>query len=402
VVIAEIGGTVGDIEGTHFFEAIRQVVSDKGRENVLYIHVTLVPFVCGSDELKTKPTQQSVKTLLSLGIQPNILVCRSEREIPPEMKEKIASFCNVRKEDVIQNLTASSLYAVPLRLEEEGLTNAVCHHLSMENTKPNLAEWTDMVKKHENAIQTLTVGLIGKYCALPDAYLSVAEALRHAGFANDANLEIKYINSDDITRKNVQKTLEGCHALIVPGGFGERGIEGMIETARYARENKIPYFGLCLGMHIAAIEFARSVLGIKEASSGEFAGEGEENNVIDIMPGQKDADDKGGKMRLGLCPCKLEEGTIAREVYGDNLIYERHRHRYEFNNRFRNNFQEKGFILAGLSPDGKLVEIIELPKDIHPWYVGVQFHAEFKSRPNRPHPLFTNMLKTALELKKGK
>lgn len=395
VVIAEIGGTVGDIEATHFFEAIRQVVSDKGRENVLYIHVTLVPFVCGSDELKTKPTQQSVKTLLSLGIQPNILICRSEREIPLDMKAKIASFCNVRKEDVIQNLTASSLYAVPLMLEEQGITDAVCHHLNMDNPEPDLTEWRDMVKRHENAKKTVTVGLVGKYCALPDAYLSVMEALRHAGFANNANLDIKLINSEDITRKNVAEILKGCGAVIVPGGFGERGLDGMLETARYARMNKIPYFGISLGMHIAAIEFARNVLGIKEANSVEFGGGAATENIIDVTP--EHHAEKEAKMRLGLFPCKLEEGSIAQSVYGDVLIYERHRHRYEFNNVYRNRFAENGFIITGVSPDDKLAEIIELKKDIHPWYVGAQFHPEFISRPNRPHPLMTDFIKNAVK-----
>jgi CTP synthase len=393
VVIAEIGGTVGDIEATHFFEAIRQVVSDKGRENVLYIHVTLVPFVPGSDELKTKPTQQSVKTLLSLGIQPNILVCRSECEIPVDVKEKIASFCNVRKEDVIENLTASSLYAVPLMLENQGLTNAVCFHLGMENTEANLTEWTAMVKRHENAKKTLTVGLVGKYCELPDAYLSLAEALRHGGIVNDAHLEIKFINSEQITRKNAAKILGGCEAFVVPGGFGERGVEGMIEAARYARMQKIPYLGLSLGMTAAVIEFARNVLGIENASSIEFNAADDNENIIDLMPGQIDTE---AKMRLGLHPCKLEDNTHARELYGENLIYERHRHRYEFNNTFRSRFQEKGCILSGLSPDGKLVEIIELDKKLHPWFISAQFHPEFKSRPNKPHPLFTGLIKTAL------
>ncbi|MCL2109303.1 MAG: CTP synthase [Oscillospiraceae bacterium] len=391
VVIAEIGGTVGDIEATHFFEAIRQVVSDKGRENVLYIHVTLVPFVCGSDELKTKPTQQSVKTLLSLGIQPNILICRSERPIPPEMKEKIASFCNVRKEDVIQNLTASSLYAVPLMLEDEGITNAVCHHLNMDNPEPDLDEWRNMVKRHENTTKTVTVGLVGKYCALPDAYLSVMEALRHAGFANDATLDIKLINAEEITRETVGEILKECQAIIVPGGFGERGIDGMLETARYARENKIPFLGLSLGMNIAAIEFARNVLGIQNANSVEYGDENSEK-IIDINPDQKDTE-KETPMRLGLCPCKLEEGTISHAAYGDPLIYERHRHRYEFNNLYRSRFAEKGCIIAGVSPDDKLVEIIELSRDLHPWYVGAQFHPEFISRPNRPHLLLVDFIK---------
>ncbi|MCL2077464.1 MAG: CTP synthase [Oscillospiraceae bacterium] len=396
VVIAEIGGTVGDIEGTPFLEAIRQIASEKGRENVLYIHVTLVPFVCGSDELKTKPTQHSVKTLLSMGIQPNILICRSEMEIPPDMQEKIASFCNVRKEDVIQNLTASSLYGVPLILEEAGLTNAVCHHLNMDNPKPDLTEWVDMVKRQENTAKTLTVGLVGKYCALPDSYLSVIEALRHAGFANDASLDIKLINSEEITRENAPVTLKDCQAIVVPGGFGERGVVGMIETARYARIKKVPFMGMCLGMHTSVIEFARNVLGMEDADSEEFGTEGGENVIIE--PDCKE--DKSTLMRLGLYPCKLEEGTISHGAYGDSLVYERHRHRYEFNNVYRSRFQESGMVLSGVSPDGKLAEIVELSRELHPWYVGIQFHAEFKSRPNRPHPLFTDMLKTALDISK--
>lgn len=396
IVITEIGGTVGDIESTPFLEAIRQVVMDKGRENVLYIHLTLVPFVAGSDELKTKPTQHSVKTLLSLGIQPNIIVCRSEMEIPDDVKAKIASFCNVRREDVIQNLTASSLYAVPLMLEDGGLTDAVFAHLGIENHKPELEEWREMVRKQENPVKTLTVGLVGKYVALPDAYLSVMESLRHAGFNHEASVDIKLINSEDLSIKTSAKLLSGCEAIIVPGGFGERGTEGMIEAIRYARENKIPFFGLCLGMHMAAVEFARNTLGIKDANSAEF--NSGPNCVIDIMPDQKDVD-MGGTMRLGLYPCKLEDGTVSRKVYREELIYERHRHRYEFNNAFRKQFTDNGMTLAGLSPDGKLVEIIELQKSKHPWFVAVQFHPEFKSRPNRPHPLFSDFVNIALELK---
>lgn len=400
VVITEIGGTVGDIESTPFLEAIRQVVTDKGRDNVMYIHVTLLPFITGSDELKTKPTQHSVKTLLSYGIQPTILVCRSEMEIPDDMKAKIANFCNVRKEDVIPNLTASSLYAVPLMLEDAGLADAVCYHLHMDNPEPDLKEWTEMVHQQENATKELTVGLVGKYVALPDAYISVMESLRHASFANGANVHIKLIQSEDITPETAEEYLKDCDGILVPGGFGNRGIEGKICAVQYAREHKVPYFGLCLGMHMATIEFARHVVGFDGANSAEFAEDGM-YNVIDIMPDQKGVD-MGGTMRLGLYPCKLQEGTISREVYGEELIYERHRHRYEFNNTYRQDFLNKGFILAGQSPDGKLVEIVELPKTMHPWFVAVQFHPEFKSRPNRPHPLFNSFVQASLKQKYDK
>lgn len=398
VVITEIGGTVGDIESTPFLEAIRQVINDKGRDNVIYIHVTLVPFIYGSDELKTKPTQHSVKSLLSLGIQPTILVCRSEMEIPLEMRAKIASFCNVRQQDVIQNLTASSLYAVPLMLEQEGLANVVCEHLKMENRVPDLTQWREMVYKQEHTTKTVTIGLVGKYVSLPDAYLSVMESLRHGGFVWEAKTEIRLINSEEVTPETVDSLLGECDGILVPGGFGDRGVEGKITAVRYAREKKIPYFGLCLGMHMATIEFARNVVGLEGANSAEFCTN--VPTVIDLMPDQKDVD-KGGTMRLGLYPCKLEEGSISRRVYGDALIYERHRHRYEFNNAYRRDFTDKGFILAGQSPDGKLVEIVELPQDVHPWFVAVQFHPEFKSRPNRPHPLFTDFIRAAIEKKEN-
>ena len=394
VVITEIGGTVGDIESTPFLEAIRQVSYEKGRENVIYIHVTLVPFISGSDELKTKPTQHSVKTLLSLGIQPTILVCRSEMPIPQDVRGKIASFCNVRAEDVIQNLTASSLYAVPLMLENEGLAKVVCQHLGMENPEPELEEWKAMVHKQENATGKVTIGLVGKYVALPDAYLSVMESLRHASFAQDAAVDIRLINAEEVTAETAESLLKDCDGILVPGGFGDRGIEGKIQAVHYARVNKIPYLGICLGMHMATIEFARYVIGLKDANSAEFY-DGE-NAVIDIMPDQRGVD-MGGTMRLGLYPCKLEEDSISRSAYGDNLIYERHRHRYEFNNKFRQQFTDKGFILAGQSPDGKLVEIVELPKEVHPWFVAVQFHPEFKSRPNRPHPLFSGFIEASIK-----
>lgn len=399
VVITEIGGTVGDIESTPFLETIRQVSYEKGRENVLYIHVTLLPYISGSNELKTKPTQHSVKELLSLGIQPNILVLRSEREVPMEMREKIALFCNVRKDDVIQNLTASSLYAVPLMLEKEGLAHSACRHLGLEDKTPDLSEWEEMVHRQENASKELTIGLVGKYVALPDAYISVMESIRHSGAVCGCNVDIKLINSEEITKANAAEMLDGLDGICVPGGFGDRGIEGKIEAVCYARENKIPYLGLCLGMQMAVVEFARNAAGLENANSAEF---GEfEHPVIDIMPDQKGVD-MGGTMRLGLYPCKLAENSISRKVYGEELIYERHRHRYEFNNVYREKLSAKGLVFAGLSPDGKLVEIIELPQSVHPFFVGVQFHPEFKSRPNRPHPLFTEFIATASKLRDNK
>jgi len=395
VVITEVGGTVGDIESTPFLEAIRQAATEVGRNNAMFIHVTLVPFIAGSNELKSKPTQHSVKELLSLGIQPDVLVLRSEQPIPEDMRNKISLFCNVRSQDVIQNLTAPSLYEVPLWLENEGLADVVCDHLGLENRTPDLAEWVSMVDKQKNASKHVTIGLVGKYVALPDAYLSVAESLRHAGFANDAIMDIKWINSEDISRGTVGEILKDCDGILVPGGFGDRGIEGKIEAIRYARENKVPFFGICLGMQMAVAEFARNVAGMVTANSSEF---GEETfPVIDIMADQKDVTEKGGTMRLGLYPCKLTEGTKAREIYGEDLIYERHRHRYEFNNAFRKQLEDAGIVLAGVSPDQKLVEIVEL-KD-HPWFIGVQFHPEFKSRPNRPHKLFKDFIRASLENK---
>lgn len=393
VVITEIGGTVGDIESTPFLEAIRQVVTEVGRENALYIHVTLVPFILGSKELKSKPTQHSVKELLSLGIQPNVIVCRSEQEIPKDMVDKIGLFCNIRPEDVIQNLTASSLYEVPLMLEKEGLARSVCHHLNLEDREPDLAEWTAMVEKQKNTTRHVTIGLVGKYVALPDAYLSVAEALRHGGIEHDADVEILWINSEEICPETAGAMLGDCDGIIVPGGFGDRGIEGMIEAIRYAREKKIPFFGICLGMQMAVVEFARHIAGLPTANSSEF---GEDTYpVIDIMDEQRDVTEKGGTMRLGLYPCKLSDGTLTRDIYGQDLIYQRHRHRYEFNNAFREQLVNAGLVLAGLSPDDRLVEVVELPD--HPWFVGVQFHPEFKSRPNKPERLFADFIRASLE-----
>ena len=395
IVITEIGGTVGDIESTPFLEAIRQASIELGRDNALFIHVTLLPYISGSKELKSKPTQHSVKELLGMGIQPNILVLRSEMEIPHDVKEKIALFCNVRPQDVIPNLTAPSLYEVPLWLEKEGFADIVCEHLRLEKREPDLSGWLSMIDRIEHCTRKVTIGLVGKYVELEDAYLSVAEALRHGGFENSAEVEIKWIQSENLDSSSVVETLSGLDGIIVPGGFGDRGIDGMIEAIRYARENRIPFFGICLGMQMSVVEFARNAAGLKGAHSTEF---GETPYpVIDIMESQREITDKGGTMRLGLYPCKLAENSICREVYGEPLIYERHRHRWEFNNAYRKLLSEKGLRIAGVSPDEKLVEIVELPKEVHPWFVGVQFHPEFKSRPNHAQVLFRDFIRAAVE-----
>ena len=394
VVITEIGGTVGDIESTPFLEAIRQFVAEVGRGNAMYIHVTLLPFIAGSNELKSKPTQHSVKELLSIGIQPHVIVCRTELEIPEEITDKLSLFCNVRREDIIPNMTAPSLYEVPEMLEAEGLADCVCHHLNLENPKPDLSEWHAMVERQKAAHKQVTIGLVGKYVALQDAYLSVAEALRHGGIVNDAKVEILWIDSEKITRETAPAMLGACDGIIVPGGFGDRGIEGMIETIRYAREEKGPLFGICLGMQLAVVEFARNVAGLEDANSSEFVPDGE-HSVIDIMEDQKDVTNKGGTMRLGLYPCKLLDGTLVRSIYQEELIYDRHRHRWEFNNAYRKMLTEAGLTIAGLSPDERLVEIVEYHD--HPWFIGVQFHPEFKSRPNKPQKLFASFIAAALD-----
>lgn len=394
IVITEIGGTVGDIESTPYLEAIRQVSLDMGRESVAYIHVTLLPFISGSDELKTKPTQHSVKEMLGMGIQPTILVCRSDMDIPDEARRKLASFCNVRSQDVILNKTADSLYEVPLMLEREGLADVVCEHLGLENRNADLGEWHDMVKRQKSADKSVKIAVVGKYAVLPDAYISVMEAVRHAGYSLGIKAEIKLINSELVTPETADELLDECDGILVPGGFGDRGIQGKIEAVRYARENKIPYLGLCLGMHMAVIEFARNVLGWSDADSAEFRET--PHNVIDIMPDQKNVE-MGGTMRLGLYPCRLAEETLARALYNKELIYERHRHRYEFNNKFMQDFVENGMVFSGSSPDGKLMEIAELKKELHPWFTAVQFHPEFKSRPNKPHPLFVGFIRAAVD-----
>ena len=393
IVITEIGGTIGDIEGLSFIEAIRQVGIEKGPEDVLYIHVTLLPYIAGSNELKSKPTQHSVKELQSLGIKPDILVCRSELPIEENMKNKIALYCNVRPESVIQNKTVDNLYAVPLMLEEEGLTKEVCKHLKLDKQEPNNKEWEALVEKIRNVEnKTVKVAIVGKYVKLEDSYLSVAESLRHAGFENNVKVEIDYVDSEEITSQNAEKILKPYHAMLVPGGFGNRGIEGMIEAIKYARENNIPFLGICLGMQMAVVEFARNVLNLKDANSEEFAPESK-NQVIHIMDEQKNINNKGGTMRLGSYPCVLKNGSKAQKLYGKEEITERHRHRYEYNNKYKEAMETAGLICSGTSPDGKLVEMVEL--NTHPYFIAGQFHPEFKSRPNRPQPLFTGLIKAA-------
>ncbi|WP_123052708.1 CTP synthase [Clostridium sp. JN-1] len=396
VVITEIGGTIGDIESLPFLEAIRQIKYDVGTDNVCFIHVTLVPYLEKSGELKTKPTQHSVKELRGIGIQPDIIVCRSEKPLSDELKGKIGLFCNVDGDSVIQNLDAENLYEVPLMLHKEGLDDLVCKKLSLVCGESDNTEWSSMVSKIKNLSKTVTIGLVGKYVELHDAYISVVEALNHGGYANDANVKIKWINAVEITKDNVGEYLKDVDGVLVPGGFGDRGIEGKIEAVRWVRENKVPFFGICLGMQCAVIEFARNVLGYKGAHSSEIDPD-TKFPVIDLMPDQKDIDEKGGTMRLGLYPCKLSKDTNAYNAYNEEIIYERHRHRYEFNNEYRKALTDAGLILTGISPDSKLVEIVEV-KD-HPWFVGVQFHPELKSRPNRPHPLFRDFIKSSLNNK---
>ncbi len=394
VVISEIGGTVGDIESQPFLEAIRQVRTERPMGDVVFIHVPLVVQIPGTGEPKSKPTQHSVKELLSLGIQPDILVCRCDAPMTEDIRRKIALFCNVQPDCVIQNATAETLYEVPLLMAEEGLDEAVCRKLGLITHRPDLREWRAMVKREKAAGRQVRIALVGKYTQLHDAYLSVVESLNHAGTANDAVVEIRWVDSETLTEDSAGAVLGDCGGILVPGGFGDRGIEGMIAAIRCARERRIPYFGICLGMQMAVVEFARHVLGWEDAASGEFSGT-TKHPVIDLMADQVHVTDKGGTMRLGKYPCRLAEGTRSRALYGTPEISERHRHRYEFCNRFREDLQAAGMTLAGQSPDGRLVEIVELPD--HPWFVGAQFHPEFKSRPDRPHPLFRGFVQAALE-----
>ncbi len=361
----------------------------------MYIHVTLVPYLGKSGELKTKPTQHSVKELRSIGIQPDVIVCRTEKYLSQDMKDKLSLFCNVPEGAVVQNLDAEVLYEVPLMLEKEGLAKIVCKRLGLECKEPNLTEWEEMVRRQKNPKSSVTIGLVGKYVELHDAYLSVAESLRHGGIGNDVEVDIRWVNSEEIENGDVNTFLQGVDGILVPGGFGDRGIEGKIKAITYARENKIPFFGICLGMQMAVVEFARNVAGLHDANSSEF---GETPYpVIDLMPDQRDIDEMGGTMRLGVYPCKIIENTMIKSIYADELIYERHRHRYEFNNEYRDIFIKNGMTLSGLSPSGKLVETIEIKE--HPWFIGVQFHPEFKSRPNKPHPLFKDFIRAAYEYK---
>ena len=394
VVITEIGGTIGDIESQPFLEAIRQIALEIGRENSLFIHVTLVPYLRGSEEHKSKPTQHSVKELQGMGINPNIIVLRCDEPLEDSIKNKISMFCNVKPDCVIENITLPNLYEAPLMLEEANFSSIVCRELSLKTAPCDLKEWTALVEKIKSRKKEVRIGLVGKYVQLHDAYLSVAEALQHAGYQCGTYVKIQWIDSEKLTEQTVEEELAGLQGIIVPGGFGNRGIEGMILAAGYAREKGIPYLGICLGMQIAVMEFARHVAGITDANSGEFD-ELCANKVIDYMPGQNDDIDKGGTLRLGSYPCEIQKGTGMEKCYGTNHINERHRHRYEFNNAYRESLQQAGLTLSGLSPDGRLVEAVELSE--HPFFIGVQYHPEFKSRPNKSHPLFQGFVNAACE-----
>lgn len=395
VVITEIGGTTGDIESQPYLEAIRQVGLEIGSGNSLYIHVTLVPFLSGSEEHKSKPTQHSVKELQGMGIKPDIIVLRCDRPLEKSIFDKIALFCNVKPDCVIENLTIPVLYEAPMMLEKHNFSEIVCRELNITANKPDMTEWNDMLKKIESRDKIVKIALVGKYVSLHDAYLSVAEALRHAGYDYGTKIDIKWIDSEMVTDENAKEILGDCSGILVPGGFGNRGIEGKISACKFARENNIPYLGICLGMQIAVIEFARNVCGISDASSGEF--EQTENKVIDFMEDQYEGRQKGGTLRLGAYPCKIRKGTMMERCYKTDMISERHRHRYEFNNKYANLFVTKGLLISGTSPDEKIVETVEIPKNC--FFVGVQFHPEFKSRPNKPHPLFKGFIKAALSRK---
>ncbi len=397
VAIVEIGGTVGDIESQPFLESIRQVAAERGRHNVMFIHVSLIVSIPGTGELKSKPTQHSAKELLSLGIQPDVIMCRSDTAVPQEILEKISLFCNIPVENAIPNLTAGLLYEVPLMLEREGLADVVVRRLGLICHMPDLTEWATMVHRAKHPSGTVEIALVGKYVALHDAYLSVVEALTHGGIANGVKVDIRWIDSETVTEENVAKLLSGCAGVLVPGGFGSRGVEGKISAIRYARENNVPFLGICLGMQMAVVELARHA-GLAGAHSSELVPH-TPYPVIDLMPDQAGVTEKGGTMRLGSYPCILTAGSKAAAAYGAEHIDERHRHRYEFNNAYRQALADAGLRLSGLSPDGRLVEIVELPD--HPWFVGVQFHPELKSRPNRAHPLFREFIAAACRAKGG-
>ncbi len=398
VVITEIGGTIGDIESQPFLEAARQISLEAGKQNSLFIHVTLVPFLSGSGEHKSKPTQHSVKELQGMGISPDIIVLRCDRPLEESIFKKISLFCNVKPDCVIENRTLPNLYEAPLMLERSHFSEIVCRELGLRAREPDLAEWEQLVRHIHESNQPVEIGLVGKYTALHDAYLSVAEALRHAGYSQNVCVNIHWIDSEQLSPETVEDALSGLDGVLVPGGFGGRGVEGMVLAAKYARENGLPYFGICLGMQIAVIEFARNVAGIPDANSGEFD-ETCGNKVIDFMPGQSGEVDKGGTLRLGAYPCVIQQGTVLARCYGAAQVSERHRHRYEFNNAYRQALEACGMTFAGVSPDGRLVETVELSN--RDFYIGVQYHPEFKSRPNRPHPLFTGFTGAAFRHAKG-
>lgn len=395
VVITEIGGTVGDIESLPFLEAIRQMKSDMGRDNVMYIHVTLIPYLKAAGEVKTKPTQHSVKELRSIGIQPNIIVCRTEHPLSEEMKRKIALFCDTDANAVIEAIDAETLYEVPLLLRAQGMDDIVCKHLKITAPPADMAEWETLVHRVKSLHDKTEIAIVGKYVALHDAYLSIVESLGHAGIDCDTEVNIRWVNAEDLTDHNVEEALRGVAGILVPGGFGDRGIEGKISAIKFAREQRIPFFGICLGMQVAVVEYARSMVKLVGANSSEI-NPTTNYPIIDLLPEQKEIEDLGGTMRLGLYPCKLTPDTVAYSCYQDELVYERHRHRYEFNNEYREAMEQAGMIFSGSSPDGRLVEIVEIAD--HPWFLAVQFHPEFTSRPNRPQPLFREFVKAAKNL----
>ena len=394
VVITEIGGTVGDIESLPFLEAARQLKNEVGRENVLYIHVTLVPYISAAGELKTKPTQHSVKELTGLGIQPDIIVCRSEKALTRDVRAKIGLFCNIPADCVFENLNARSIYEVPLMIHEEGMDERVCRLLGIPAPEADLTEWRGMVERLLTPERDVRIAIVGKYVELPDAYLSIVEALTHGGIAHHAKVRVEWVAAESVTPENAAEKLAGCGGVLVPGGFGERGLEGKIAAVQYAREHGVPFLGICLGMQMAVVEYARHVLGLTGAHTSEV----DPNTpypVIDLMPDQQHIDEKGGTMRLGKYPCRLSRDSVAFAAYGEENIFERHRHRYEFNNAYRDLFVEGGMRIGGVNPERDLVEIVELPN--HPWFVGVQYHPELRSRPNRPHPLFREFVGAALK-----
>ena len=403
VVITELGGTIGDIEGQAFVEAIRQFRKEKGHKDCCLIHVSLVPYIAAAHEVKTKPTQHSVRELRSMGIQPDFIVCRSDHEVDADIRAKIASFCDVEPDCVFENSDCASIYDVPEHLAKQGFDEKVCERLELDPKVCDMSEWYGFTGRMHaaNAKADVTkIAVVGKYTQLPDAYLSVIESLHHAGVNFDRHVEVELVDGESLDAKNVEETLGDADGILVPGGFGKRAFDGKICAARYAREHKIPYLGICLGMQVAVCEFARNVAGLAEASSSEFDPEGP-HSVIDLMSSQEDVTEKGGTMRLGAYPCKLSKDSLAHEAYGEDLVYERHRHRFEFNNAYRDQLEEAGLVISGISPDERLVEMVELPESVHPWYVATQAHPEFKSRPTRPQPLFREFVRAAIAFNEG-